>query len=131
MIHPMMTNNPFLFLGAISGFLSVLFGAFAAHALQDILSPGLLKTFHTAVEYQATHALALCIVGLLSQPQGYHKSLRIAGWAFATGTLLFSGSLYILALTSADGMGMVTPFGGIAFLVGWASLAWSQWQAKR
>jgi uncharacterized membrane protein YgdD (TMEM256/DUF423 family) len=113
----------FLLLGAINGFLAVAFGAFAAHGLKDLLSPGLLEVFQTGVEYQALHGLALLLVGLLGRSERL-DGLVVAGWAFATGILLFSGSLYLLALTDARWLGMVTPLGGTAFLIGWAALAW-------
>jgi uncharacterized membrane protein YgdD (TMEM256/DUF423 family) len=80
--------------------------------------------FHTGVQYQAIHSLALLAVGLLTE-RIPGTSLRLAGWAFASGILLFSGSLYILATTDISWLGMVTPFGGLAFLLGWGSLAWS------
>lgn len=114
----------FIVIGAINGFVAVAFGAFAAHGLKKILSAGFLDVFHTGVDYQAIHALALLAVGLLGHHAPQSRVLRWAGWAFATGILLFSGSLYILALTDIRWMGMVTPFGGVAFLVGWALLAW-------
>lgn len=113
----------FLALGAINGFLAVAFGAFAAHGLKQILSDGLLAVFETGVEYQAVHALALLVVGLLGE-RVPHPRLKVAGWAFATGILLFSGSLYLLALTDARWLGAITPVGGTAFLVGWGALAW-------
>jgi uncharacterized membrane protein YgdD (TMEM256/DUF423 family) len=118
--------NPFrhfIVLGAINGFLAVAFGAFAAHALKNLLSAGLLEVFQTGVEYQAMHALAILAVGLLGR-DGRSRALNLAGWAFATGILLFSGSLYILALTDIRWLGAVTPFGGTAFLLGWGALAW-------
>jgi uncharacterized membrane protein YgdD (TMEM256/DUF423 family) len=114
----------FIVIGAVNGFLAVAFGAFAAHGLKKILSAGFIDIFHTGVEYQAMHALALLAVGLLGQDTRQPGLLRWAGWAFATGILLFSGSLYILALTDIRWMGMVTPFGGVAFLIGWGLLAW-------
>jgi len=113
----------FLFLGAINGFLTVAFGAFAAHGLKPLLSDGLFEVFHTGVEYQGIHALALLAVGLIDR-RADSRALRIAGWAFASGILLFSGSLYLLAITDARWLGMVTPFGGTAFLLGWGALAW-------
>jgi len=119
-------SNPsrhFIFLGAINGFLAVAFGAFAAHALKNLLSAGLLEVFQTGVEYQAMHALALLAVGHLGRG-GCSRALMLAGWAFATGILLFSGSLYILALTDIRWLGAITPFGGTAFLLGWGALAW-------
>ena len=113
----------FLLFGAIAGFLSVALGAFGAHALKAILSPGLLQTFHTGVEYQGLHSLALLATGLGMREQA-HPALDTAGWAFASGILLFSGSLYLLALTDARWLGAITPIGGGAFLLGWAVLAW-------
>jgi uncharacterized membrane protein YgdD (TMEM256/DUF423 family) len=113
----------FIVLGAINGFLAVAFGAFAAHALKNLLSAGLLEVFQTGVEYQATHALAILAVGLLGR-DGRSRALHLAGWAFATGILLFSGSLYMLALTDIRWLGAITPFGGTAFLLGWGALAW-------
>lgn len=114
----------FVFLGAVNGLLAVAFGAFAAHALKNVLSEGLLEVFRTGVDYQAMHALALLAVGILGQPSRQLKALKVAGWSFATGILLFSGSLYLLALTDARWLGMITPLGGVAFLLGWGALAW-------
>ena len=119
-------SNPlrhFITLGAANGCLAVAFGAFAAHALRDLISAGLLQVFHTGVDYQGMHALALIAVGLLGR-DGPSPALNLAGWAFATGILLFSGSLYILALTDIRWLGAITPLGGAAFLLGWGALAW-------
>lgn len=113
----------FVLLGAANGFLAVALGAFAAHGLKDVLSEGLLEVFRTGVDYQAIHALALLAVGILGRSSD-RRGLRLAGWAFATGILLFSGSLYLLALTDARLLGIVTPFGGSAFLLGWGALVW-------
>jgi len=117
----------FVFIGAICGFLAVALGAFAAHGLKQLLSAGLLATFQTGVDYQAMHALALLVVGLLSQHR-HSRALNVAGWSFATGILVFSGSLYLLALTDARWLGAITPLGGGAFLIGWAALAWHAWR---
>ena len=118
-------NNPrfFLLIGAISGFFTVALGAFGAHGLKQVLSPGLLQTFNTGVEYQGLHSMALLATGLLLRSED-QSTLRLAGWCFATGILVFSGSLYLLALTDARWLGAVTPIGGTAFLVGWGALAW-------
>lgn len=115
----------FVALGAINGLLAVAFGAFAAHALRELLSPGMFDVFRTGVDYQAMHALALLAVGLLAEHAPDLRLLRWAGWAFATGILLFSGSLYILAMTDIRWLGAVTPLGGTAFLIGWGLLAWA------
>lgn len=114
----------FIALGAINGLLAVAFGAFAAHGLKNVLSAGLLDVFQTGVQYQAMHALALLAVGLLGQHAEHTRLLRWSGWAFASGILLFSGSLYVLALTDIRALGAITPFGGTAFLLGWGLLAW-------
>lgn len=114
----------FVLLGAINGFLAVALGAFAAHGLEGALSPRLLEVFETGVHYQGLHALALLAVGILGANARGIATLRLAGWAFTVGIVLFSGSLFLLALTDTRWLGAVTPFGGTAFLVGWAALAW-------
>lgn len=99
-------------------------GAFGAHALKATLEAHQrLETFETAVRYQFYHALALFLVGILYAHLPL-KSLSIAGYSFIIGTLLFSGSLYILSLTGITKWGAVTPLGGLAFIFGWAALAW-------
>lgn len=118
----MHTAQRFVLIGAVCGFLAVALGAFAAHGLREQLDPGLLQAFRTGVDYQATHALALVLVGLLGR-DGRRPLLAVAGWSFAGGILLFSGSLYLLALSGVRWLGAVTPFGGVAFLVGWGALA--------
>jgi uncharacterized membrane protein YgdD (TMEM256/DUF423 family) len=117
----------FVVLGALSGFLSVAAGAFGAHALKQRLPADLLAVFHTGAQYQMYHALALLAVGLLAAHASIDKAaaLQAAGWLFVVGTVLFSGSLYALALTGVRGLGAVTPLGGLAFLGGWLALAWS------
>lgn len=120
----------FIMLGAVNGFLAVAFGAFAAHALRNLLSSGLLEVFQTGVEYQGVHALALLAVGILGR-DNRDRALNLAGWAFATGIVLFSGSLYLLALTDIRWMGAVTPLGGTAFLLGWGALAWHAMRDRR
>jgi uncharacterized membrane protein YgdD (TMEM256/DUF423 family) len=114
-------ERTFIFLGSIFAFLGVALGAFAAHALESRLEPRLLEVFETGTRYQTTHALALLLLGLVlgRWPGG----LGIwAGWAFVAGILLFSGSLYILALSGVRAWGAVTPLGGVSFLVGWVLL---------
>lgn len=125
----MRPDRRFVLIGAVFGFFAVALGAFAAHALKSILSPGLLEVFRTGVEYQATHALALILVGLLGA-QRHDRLLAVSGWAFASGILVFSGSLYLLALTDARWFGAITPLGGTAFLVGWAALGAHAWRAR-
>ena len=112
----------FAILGALFGGLGVAAGAFGAHALRARLDPRMLEVFETAVRYQMFHALALFAAAWLWQ-QTSTTAAQVAGWAFLAGILLFSGSLYALALTGVRGLGAITPIGGVAFLVGWAALA--------
>jgi len=117
-----------LVLAALAMFAAVALGAFGAHALKGRLAPDLAGVWQTAVQYHAWHALALLGVGLLLL---HRPDLRHAGWAgalFVAGIVLFSGSLYALALTGMRGFGAVTPAGGVAFLAGWGLLAWTLWR---
>jgi uncharacterized membrane protein YgdD (TMEM256/DUF423 family) len=118
----------FFVLGSLLAAISVGLGAFGAHALRATLSAADLATFETAVRYQMYHALALLAVAWAATrwPSG---SVTAAGWAFVVGILVFSGSLYVLVLTGQRWLGAVTPLGGLAFLLGWALLAWSAWRA--
>lgn len=117
-------DRVFLALGGVYGFLGVALGAFGAHALRARLTEADLATFQTGVSYQMYHALALLAVAWAwtRWPTG---TVAAAGWAFAVGVLVFSGSLYTLVLTGHRWLGAVTPLGGLAFLVGWALLVWS------
>lgn len=114
----------FLLCGAGYGLLGVAFGAFGAHALRTRLTPDLMAVYHTGVEYQFYHALALLGVGVLLQLRPA-PGLMLAGGCFTAGVLLFSGSLYALALSGVRLLGAVTPLGGLLFLAGWAALLWS------
>ncbi|MED1800632.1 DUF423 domain-containing protein [Brevibacillus porteri] len=118
----------FLMLGSISGFLSVALGAFGAHALKEKLDEYSLGIFHTGVTYQTTHALALVLVALLLKWYPDSSGLVWAGWCFAAGSLIFSGSLYTLAMTGIKVLGAITPIGGVLFLAGWALLAIHAWK---
>lgn len=109
-------------LGALYGFLGVGMGAFGAHALRTRLSADMLGVWKTAVEYQMFHALALLGVGLLLRQAATSTWLSAAAICFAAGVLLFSGSLYALALSGVRILGAVTPLGGLLFLIGWALL---------
>lgn len=113
-----------LLCGAIYGFLGVALGAFGAHGLRERLTPDLLAVWKTAVEYQFYHALALLLVGLLAS-QRPSIALTNAGICFALGVLIFSGSLYTLALSGQRWLGAITPIGGLLFLAGWALLFWA------
>lgn len=113
-----------LFLGfaAISGFLAVGLGAFGAHGLKPRLSPSLMSAFETAVQYQFYHTLALFGLALLLQRLGEKTLLLTAGYLFMAGIILFSGSLYLLALGGPRWLGPVTPVGGLTFLLAWSIL---------
>lgn len=111
-----------LALGALSGFLSVAAGAFGAHALKQKLAPDMLAVFEVAARYQMYHALAMCLVALLGLTME-SSLIPISGWLFFAGTAIFSGSLYLLALTGARFLGAITPIGGVLLLVGWLFLA--------
>lgn len=135
-----MPGRLWIMLGAILGGLSVAFGAFAAHGLDGVfvkkyegqtrvvagetvpLSKKFLNDFKTGAEYQMTHSLALLAVGILATRRS-SGLLNVAGWSFLLGIVLFSGSLYVLTLTGVTKLGMITPLGGVAFLVGWFALA--------
>lgn len=111
--------------GALSGFLSVALGAFAAHGLKARLAPDMLAVFQTGVQYQFFHSLALLVVGALALQGLSVPGMRCSALFFAAGILIFSGSLYLLALTGVKWLGAITPIGGICFLSGWLALAWS------
>jgi uncharacterized membrane protein YgdD (TMEM256/DUF423 family) len=115
-----------LTIAALLGAAAVLLGAFGAHALRDTLDEHALAIWHTAVEYQFWHVLATVAVALLAR-DGASTRLRIAAIAFVAGIMLFCGSLYALALGAPHLVGVLTPFGGIAFVVGWIALAVHAW----
>ena len=110
-------------------FVAVALGAFGAHALKARLAPDMAAVWQTAVQYHAWHALALLAVGILLAQDPGCAGLVWSGWLFAAGIVLFSGSLYALALTGLRGLGAVTPLGGVAWLGGWAALAWAVWKS--
>ena len=111
----------YLMIGAISGCLVVIMGAFGAHALNEILDDYGKSIYNKAVLYHLFHSLALLILGLINK---IHPEipLSISGWSFLFGIILFSGSLYILAITGIKSLGMITPVGGILFVIGWGFL---------
>jgi uncharacterized membrane protein YgdD (TMEM256/DUF423 family) len=117
----------FFGLGALSGFLGVAAGAFGAHALRTRLGSDMLAVFETGARYQMYHALALLAVAWTAT-RWPGTLTTTAGWCFVAGTVLFSGSLYGMALTGARALGAVTPLGGVAFLAGWLCLALAAWR---
>ena len=125
----------YLLLAAISGFLAVALGAFGAHGLREKLSADLLAVYQTGVQYHFYHTLALLAVALLLMfaPQSSLSSSSLLKWSgnlFALGIVIFSGSLYVLAITGVRWLGAITPIGGVAFLAGWVCLALAAWNWK-
>lgn len=118
-----MARSPLVAVGAINAALAVAAGAFAAHGLRERLDARALEIFETGARYQMYHALAMIFAGILVA-----KGASTAGWIFQAGIVVFSGSLYALALTGVKGLGAITPIGGLAFLVGWVWLAWVAWR---
>ena len=118
-------DRTFLLAGAVAGLIAVGFGAFGAHSLRGRLTPEMLAVFETGVRYHMYHALALLLTAaLMARPgMGGGKLMVAAGWLFVAGIALFSGSLYLLAVTGVTILGAITPIGGVAFLAGWACLA--------
>ena len=109
--------------GSLLMLLGVALGAFGAHGLKDTLTPEGKQVYQTAVFYHLIHGLALLAVGWLATLKPMEPLIRTAGWAFVTGVGLFSGSLYLLSVTGAKKLGIITPLGGVAFLIGWIALA--------
>jgi uncharacterized membrane protein YgdD (TMEM256/DUF423 family) len=117
------TAKLFLVLGCSAALLAVALGAFGAHALKTRIAPELMAVYRTGVEYHFYHALGLILAGLAAFHLPESACLRSAGWAMLAGIVLFSGSLYLLALTGLPWLGAVTPVGGVAFLAGWLLFA--------
>ncbi|AVR88311.1 DUF423 domain-containing protein [Thauera aromatica] len=115
-------NRIFLFIGALSACIAVGLGAFGAHGLRGRLEADMLAVFETGVRYQMYHALALVALGLARRPEP-GRLAAAAGGLFVAGSLCFSGSLYLIALAGARGIGLVTPAGGLMLLAGWLVLA--------
>ena len=110
-----------LTIAAVSGMTAVMLGAFGAHALKKVISPEMLEVIKTGVQYQFYHTFALLAVGILMH-FNTSKALKWSANLFLLGIILFSGSLYALAITGIKPLGIITPFGGVAFIVGWVLL---------
>ncbi len=117
-------DRTFTLIAAIFGLVGVGLGAFGAHALRATLEPRDLEIFETAVRYQLVHAVALLGVAW-AWTRWPGTATAMAGWLFAAGVVIFSGSLYLLVLVGPRAWGAVTPVGGVAMLLGWAALAWA------
>lgn len=112
----------FIMLGCLGAALSVMLGAFGAHALENHLSEYYLEIYHTGVEYQMSHSLGLILIGVIANLLSRSKLISAAGWCLTVGIILFSFSLYTIAFTGFSKLGMITPIGGVAFVLGWVLL---------
>lgn len=115
----------FVMLGAINMAIGVILGAFGAHGLANIISPDMVKVFQTGVQYHIYHALGLLLVAILLIPYPKTGGLHTGGWIMLAGIILFSGSLYLLALTGMKFLGPITPIGGVCFIVAWIWIFWA------
>jgi uncharacterized membrane protein YgdD (TMEM256/DUF423 family) len=120
----------FLLLGAICAFLGVGLGAFGAHALKAVLSAEMLAVYQTGISYQMWHSLGLLLIGLLQHQYPGSKLIPWAGWLMFFGILLFSGSLYLLVILDIPKLGMITPIGGVCFLLAWLLVCLSVYNNK-
>jgi uncharacterized membrane protein YgdD (TMEM256/DUF423 family) len=116
------TAKLFLLLGSANAMLAVILGAFGAHALKARLDESLLKVYQTGVEYHFYHALGLIIVGIIAINIPVNVWIKSSGWMMFAGIILFCGSLYILSILNLRWLGMITPFGGLLFILAWLSL---------
>ena len=114
--------HPLISLAALNGLLVVIIGAFMAHALKPMMAGELIDTFETGVLYHMLHTIALFGVSILSLHFPSERLLKLSAYSFLLGIILFSGSLYFLALTEIRGIGIITPIGGLFFLGGWGML---------
>ena len=113
----------FITLASLSGMLAVILGAFGAHGLRGKLDDYAMGVFETAVQYHTSHALGLLAIGIVAHWRPHSIQLKWAGWLFLAGIVLFSGSLYVLAVSGVRWLGAITPLGGVAFIAGWICLA--------
>ncbi|PQJ94886.1 DUF423 domain-containing protein [Chromatium okenii] len=118
-----------LTIGAINGGVTVALGAFGAHGLKNRVPPELLANWLTATNYLGIHALVILICGLVLLQLPAARLVNAAGWAFLLGSVLFSGSLYVMTLTGIRQLGMITPIGGVALIIGWTLLALGVWRS--
>ncbi len=123
-----MFAQQWILMGSVSGFVGVVLGAFGGHVLKEMLSEKAFSIYLVGVQYQMYHAFALLALGLWAA-QNPNIDTKYPGSAFTLGIILFSGSLYILALTNQKWLGMVTPLGGVSFLAGWIGFAFLCWRA--
>lgn len=122
-------SKVFFVIASVFGFLGIAGGAFGAHELRPSLDPEMLSVFETGIRYQMYHAFALAVAGWATGKYE-ERHFQMAGWLFVAGVALFSGSLYILAISGIRWWGAVTPVGGVAFLAGWFYLGWGFWRLR-
>lgn len=115
-------QRKFMFIGALMAMLSVAVGAFGAHMLEPIVGESSMKVYETGVQYHMAHALGILLIAVVAGFWGDSRKLAWAGWLLFVGIILFSGSLYLLAVTGVKPLGIITPFGGVAFIAGWICL---------
>jgi uncharacterized membrane protein YgdD (TMEM256/DUF423 family) len=118
----------FILLGSLNALIGVALGAFGAHGLKTKVAPEMLTVWNTAVQYHLIHALGLLLIGILAHLMPAAPLIKSGGWSILLGILLFSGSLYALVLTGIKPLGIITPFGGVAFLIGWLLIAIAAWR---
>ncbi len=119
----------FIALGSINAALAVILGAFGAHALKARISPEMLSVYHTASQYHFYHALGMLLIGALASQFRTPGALQLSGFLMLAGIVLFSGSLYILAVTGVTWLGAITPLGGVAFIAAWVVLGYAALRA--
>ena len=122
MIELNSTAKLFLFFGSFNAFLAVLFGAFGAHALKTRLDETLINIYQTGNEYHFYHSLGLILLGIIALHLPTNIWLKLSGWTMLAGIIIFSGSLYLLSILNLRWLGMVTPIGGVLFIIAWLSL---------
>lgn len=115
----------FIIIGVLAMAMGVVLGAFGAHGLKTRIEPNLLAAYQTGVEYHMYHALGLILVGLMAYQFPQAVGMKWGAWCLMWGVVLFSGSLYLMAVTGVRWLGAITPIGGTAFIVGWIWIGWS------
>lgn len=118
-------SRVFLLLGSLNAMLAVMLGAFGAHGLKKFMTVDMLAVFSTGVQYHFYHALGLLVVGLIASQLPASLQIKWSGWLMFAGIVLFSGSLYVLAVTGLRWLGAITPLGGVCFILAWAMLAYA------
>ncbi len=119
----------FLMMASFSGLLAVLIGAFGAHGLKQKLAEDMMAVYQTGVQYHFYHTFGLLAVGILLQQFPHTGAFKLSGWMMVVGMVMFSGSLYLLAITGTRWLGAITPIGGLAFIIAWAAMAVGVYQA--